>query len=139
MDRDCSGTIDKEELAFMFRSLGQNPSQEELDNMMAEADGGAHGDGDGRINLREFLEWYAIAMIKDRDTQAEDIKQAFTAIGGTVDEGIEKERIKQMLFQQYEIEVDIDDIFDTATPSSSFLKMEEFTKMMDGKSDAHKM
>ena len=37
-DRDGSGTITSRELAIAMRSLGQNPSEDQLEKMMTEVD-----------------------------------------------------------------------------------------------------
>ena len=37
-DRDGSGTITSKELSIAMRSLGQNPSEDELEQMMREVD-----------------------------------------------------------------------------------------------------
>eukprot|EP01048_Picozoa_sp_COSAG05_P009885 COSAG05_NODE_838_length_7045_cov_19.123956_5_plen_327_part_01 len=50
-DLDGKGEIGARELAFALAQLGQHPSPEELDAMVAEFD----DDGDGAINLEEFL------------------------------------------------------------------------------------
>lgn len=44
-DTDGDGRVTKDELRITMRKLGQNPTEEELDNMMAEVD------EDGRIDL----------------------------------------------------------------------------------------
>ena len=37
-DRDGSGTITSKELSIAMRSLGQNPSEEQLESIMKEVD-----------------------------------------------------------------------------------------------------
>lgn len=55
-----------------MRSLGQRPTQAELQDMVNEVD----ADGSGTINWNEFLEMMARKM---RDTDSEDeIKEAFS-------------------------------------------------------------
>ena len=49
-DKDGGGSIDKAELMDLFRSLGQSPSEEELDKMVKCAD----ADGTGDIDFCEF-------------------------------------------------------------------------------------
>ena len=56
VDRDNSGSIDKEELVAMMHGLGVEPGDDEIERMMEGAD---TGDKDGKIDLREFLHWYA--------------------------------------------------------------------------------
>lgn len=50
-DKDGNGTIDIEELGIVMRSLGQNPTKEELDQIISDAD----IDGDGQIDFDEFV------------------------------------------------------------------------------------
>ena len=51
IDLDGSGGLDKEELATVMRSLGQKPSDEELDEMLEQD----NPDGDGELDFSEFL------------------------------------------------------------------------------------
>jgi len=50
-DKDSDGTITADELGAVMRSLGRNPTREELETMMAEVD----EDGSGVIEFPEFL------------------------------------------------------------------------------------
>ena len=49
-DKDGDGTIDSSELSSVMNSLGQKPTDAELETMINEAD----IDGDGTINLKSF-------------------------------------------------------------------------------------
>ncbi|CAK8679749.1 unnamed protein product [Clavelina lepadiformis] len=70
-DRDGDGTITTKELGTVMRSLGQNPTEAELHDMINEVD----ADGDGTIDFPEFLTMMARKM-KDTDSE-EEIKEAF--------------------------------------------------------------
>ena len=50
-DKDRSGSIDKEELGEVFKSLGQHYTEAELQEMVDEID----DDGSGSIEFSEFL------------------------------------------------------------------------------------
>ncbi|CAD7922308.1 unnamed protein product [Amoebophrya sp. A25] len=50
-DKDNSGTITADELGVIMKSLGKNPTDDELDAMIAEVD----EDGSGEIEFPEFL------------------------------------------------------------------------------------
>ncbi|XP_061365594.1 calmodulin-2/4-like isoform X1 [Gastrolobium bilobum] len=65
------GCITVEELATVIRSLDQNPTEEELQDMINEVD----ADGNGTIEFVEFLNLMAKKM-KETDAE-EDLKEAF--------------------------------------------------------------
>ncbi|KAL3474600.1 hypothetical protein BJX99DRAFT_231295 [Aspergillus californicus] len=50
-DRDNSGTIDADELRQVLRSIGEGVSDEDVDDMLREAD----VNGDGSIDYQEFV------------------------------------------------------------------------------------
>ena len=72
-DKDSSGTITTKELGTIMRNLGQNPSEEELKQMIREVD----LNGDGTIDFKEFL----CLMIKKMDDSEIDneLHEAFNA------------------------------------------------------------
>ena len=70
-DKDGDGTITTKELGTVMRSLGQNPTEAELQDMINEVD----ADGNGTIDFPEFLTMMARKM-KDTDSE-EEIKEAF--------------------------------------------------------------
>jgi calmodulin len=71
MCADGDGTITTKELGTVMRSLGQNPTEGELQDMVNEVD----ANGDGTIDFPEFLTMMARKM-RDTDSE-EEIKEAF--------------------------------------------------------------
>lgn len=69
--QDGDGTITTHELGTVMRSLGQNPTEAELQDMINEVD----ADGNGTIDFPEFLTMMARKM-RDTDSE-EEIKEAF--------------------------------------------------------------
>uniref|UniRef100_A0A8D3CGU5 EF-hand domain-containing protein n=1 Tax=Scophthalmus maximus TaxID=52904 RepID=A0A8D3CGU5_SCOMX len=57
-DKDGDGTITTKELGTVMRSLGQNPTEAELQDMINEVDmiREADIDGDGQVNYEEFVQ-----------------------------------------------------------------------------------
>ncbi|KAK7181112.1 calmodulin [Paraphaeosphaeria sporulosa] len=70
-DKDGDGQITTKELGTVMRSLGQNPSESELQDMINEVD----ADNNGTIDFPEFLTMMARKM-KDTDSE-EEIREAF--------------------------------------------------------------
>ena len=66
-----TGCITTKELGTVMRSLGQNPTEAELQDMINEVD----ADGNGTIDFPEFLNLMARKM-KDTDSE-EELKEAF--------------------------------------------------------------
>ncbi|KAJ9070105.1 hypothetical protein DSO57_1011720 [Entomophthora muscae] len=70
-DRDGDGSITVKELGTVMRSLGQNPTEAELQALITDID----TDGNGMIDFAEFLTLMARNM-KSADSE-EEIKEAF--------------------------------------------------------------
>ncbi|CAC5377257.1 CALM [Mytilus coruscus] len=71
-DKDGDGTITTKELGTVMRSLGQNPTEAELHDMINEVD----ADGNGTIDFPEFLTMMAKKMQGSGDDQ-EELREAF--------------------------------------------------------------
>ena len=68
-DKDNNGSITSKELGVVMRSVGENPTEEELQEMIDEVD----ANGNGTIEFPEFL-----TMMKAKDTDREkEIQEAF--------------------------------------------------------------
>ncbi|XP_024056310.2 calmodulin-like protein 12 [Terrapene carolina triunguis] len=70
-DKDGDGSITTSELGTVMRSLGQNPTEAELQDMIGELD----DDGSGTVDFPEFLSMMARKM-RDTDSE-EEIREAF--------------------------------------------------------------
>ena len=68
-DKDGDGTITTKELGTVMRSLGQNPTEAELADMINEVD----ADGNGTIDFPEFLTMYLFAQIRAASNASEEI------------------------------------------------------------------
>ena len=64
-DKDGDGTISSSELEVILKSLGQSPTEEELQDMINEVD----VDGNGTVDFHEFLTMMAT---KNKDSSADD-------------------------------------------------------------------
>ena len=70
-DKDRDGAINNKELGTVMRILGQNPSEEELKQMIKEID----LDGNGVIDFNEFL-YLMVKKMNGNDTE-EELLEAF--------------------------------------------------------------
>nr|XP_034323714.1 neo-calmodulin [Crassostrea gigas] len=70
-DKDGDGTISTNELAMVMRSLGQNPSDAELENMLK----GVDEDGNGSIDFEEFV--LMMAKKLEKTNTEDEIREAF--------------------------------------------------------------
>jgi len=80
-----------QELGTVMRSLGQQPTEAELLDMINEVD----ADGDGTIDFDEFLEMMAQKM-KGLDDE-EEIKEAFKVFDKNGDGFIEASELRQVM------------------------------------------
>merc|ERR1719168_559643 len=87
-DKDGSGTISTKELLGVMRSMGQNPTEDELLALVMEVD----INGDGTIDFDEFL-----GMMKQKANEADqesDLREAFKIFDKDKDGYIDLKELK---------------------------------------------
>merc|ERR1712020_739070 len=87
-DKDGSGTISNKELLQVMRSIGQNPTEDEILEMVMETD----LNGDGTIDFQEFVD-----MMKRKSSetdQMESLKEAFKIFDKNKNGYIEAKELK---------------------------------------------
>ncbi|KAL7419564.1 ATP-dependent DNA helicase srs2 [Cryptotrichosporon argae] len=90
-DKDGDGTITTKELGTVMRSLGQNPTQAELEDMINEVD----SDGNNSIDFAEFMTLMARKM-HDTDSE-EEIREAFKVFDKNNDGHISAAELKHVM------------------------------------------
>ncbi|KAG8919349.1 calmodulin-like 3, partial [Tulasnella sp. 417] len=90
-DKDGNGSISIGELGNAMRSLGRNPTDVELQEMIDHAD----IDGTGTIDLEEFL-MMAVTQMKDNEPE-EVIRQTFKAFDKDGDDSINAAELRQIM------------------------------------------
>lgn len=126
-DKDGDGTISCKELGTVMRSLGQNPSQQELLEMINEVD----GDGNGTIDFQEFVEMMAKKM-KDTDSE-EEIREAFKVFDKDGSGYIDSSELRQVMTTLGEklTDEEVDEMIQEADiDGDGQVNYEEFVKMM---------
>jgi len=128
MDLDGSGSIEPHELEALFRSLGQQPTKAELDEMVLRAD----HNRDGKMQLREFLDLYADTISAQSAYQQEilHMKELLLAFGDEKGDQVSKSTLASLLREHYDLDIDLDAIM-TEAFKKGVGRLEEASSMMD--------
>nr|AAA29509.1 calmodulin [Plasmodium falciparum]CAA40264.1 calmodulin [Plasmodium falciparum] len=126
-DKDGDGT---KELGTVMRSLGQNPTEAELQDMINEID----TDGNGTIDFPEFLTLMA-RKLKDTDTE-EELIEAFRVFDRDGDGYISADELRHVMTNLGEklTNEEVDEMIREADiDGDGQINYEEFVKMMIAK------
>jgi len=130
-DKNNDGTITTKELGEVMRSLGQNPTESDLQNMQNEV---ACENG-VEIDFPEFLSMMAIQM-KEPNTEEDELIEAFRVFDNKGNGLISYKELKHVLMNLGEkiTEEEIDEMIrQCQTDGDSYVNYEEFTRMMMAK------
>jgi len=109
IDTNQSGAIDFEELGRAMRNLGQNPSDNDLRELVAAVD-----DGDGQLQMREFFDLFARGLDTNGTTRSSDVTDTFVSMGGDPADDMSKvdaESVRQHLIADFDLDVSLADVF----------------------------
>ncbi|KAH7543239.1 calmodulin-like protein 11 [Ziziphus jujuba] len=126
-DRDGDGCITIDELATAIKSLDQNPTEEELKNMISEVD----ADGNGTIEFGEFLNLMARKM-KENEAE-EELKEAFRVFDKDQDGYISPNELRHVMINLGErlTDEEVDQMIREADlDGDGLVNYEEFVRMM---------
>ena len=130
-DKDGDGCISTEELGTVMRSLGQNPTEAELQDMINEID----EDGNGTVEFNEFL----VMMVKKSDPNADkeqELKEAFRVFDKNGDGFISAEELKLVMSRLGEelTDQELEEMISEADKDGDKqVNFEEFKMMMTSK------
>jgi len=129
-DQDGNGTIATEELGAVMRSLGQNPTEAEPQDMINEVD----ADGNGTIDFPEFLSLTARKM-RDTDTEEELIEafKVFDRDGNGLISEAELRHVMTNLGEKLTDEEVHEMIHEADVDGDGQINYEEFVKVMMAK------
>ncbi|KAK3580768.1 hypothetical protein CHS0354_023057 [Potamilus streckersoni] len=126
-DKDGDGTVSTKELGTVMRSLGQNPSPQQLENIIREVD----VDGNGTI---EFDEFCVIMSQKLNGTQSEyDVLEAFKVFDPEGKGYITSEHLRLIMTTKGEkmTEDEVDEMINDAdADGDGHIEYDEFVKML---------
>ncbi|OAF65065.1 CaBP5 [Intoshia linei] len=131
-DKDGDGTITTKELGTVMRSLGQNPTEAELQDMINEVD----ADGNGTIDFQEFLTMMGRKM-KTTDSE-EEIREAFRVFDKDGNGYISKSELQHVMTNLGEklTEEEVNEMIREADiDGDGRINYEEFVSMMTSNDD----
>merc|ERR1712027_286810 len=124
---DGSGTISSEELLYVMRAMGQNPTEDELLNLVLEVD----VDGNGTIDFPEFLN---MMKTKAREVDEEaDLREAFKIFDRNRDGYIDMKELRKVacMLGAMLTKDEVDEFMREAdVDGNGKLDYDEFVKMM---------
>merc|ERR1712070_340012 len=126
-DLNGDGTIELDELQQVMRKLGQNPSEQELKEMISTVD----DNGDFEIDFAEFL-MLMKSRIADRDPDKE-LRDAFKVFDTDNNGSIDKKELKRLLKKlgQTLTDAELDAMMNEVdTNGDGEISFEEFKEMM---------
>lgn len=129
-DKNNDGKITTKELGTVMRSLGQNPSESELNDMINEVD----MNSDGSIDFPEFLTMMA-RKLKDNDSELEII-EAFKVFDRNGDGKISAAELRHVLTSIGEklTDAEIDQMIKEADSNNDGeIDINEFTQLLSSK------
>ncbi|XP_063321140.1 troponin C, skeletal muscle-like [Pelmatolapia mariae] len=130
-DTDGGGDISTKELGTVMRMLGQNPTREELDEIIEEVD----EDGSGTIDFEEFLVMMVRLMKEDQAGKSEEeLADCFRVFDKNGDGYIDREEFALIIRSTGEAisEEEIDELLkDGDKNNDGMLDFDEFLKMME--------
>ena len=91
----------------MLRGLGQDPSEEEVRDLIKSVDDGPHGDGDGKIQLREFIQLYGRGLDSKQTLGAGEASDCFYAFGGGKDSMVDSGMMHDRILEEYDLDLDL--------------------------------
>ncbi|XP_022211038.1 calmodulin-related protein 97A [Drosophila obscura] len=129
-DKDNSGSITTRELGILMRSLGQNPTEAELQDLVNEVD----IDGNGEIDFNEFCTMMGKQM-RETDTE-EEMREAFKIFDRDLDGFISPAELRFVMINLGEKVTDeeIDEMIREADfDGDGLINYEEFVWMISQK------
>ncbi|KAI9471764.1 calmodulin 3 [Coemansia mojavensis] len=126
-DKNGDGTISATELAEVMKQMNQNPTQQEINDMIGEVD----EDGNGTIEFEEFVTM--MTRHQSSTKEEDDLAMSFKMFDKNGDGSISKDELREVMASLGEnlSEKEIDDMLAEADVNNdNVISFEEFKNMM---------
>ena len=126
-DKNGDGAIDVKELGHVMRSLGQDPTEDELKDMIHDVD----SDNNGTIDFNEFLT--IMSRMKGNEETENDLVEAFKVFDKDQDGSITQDELRSVMSNlgQKLSPQELDEMIKEAdTDGDGKINYKEFVKMM---------
>lgn len=130
-DENGDGFVDIKELGVALRSMGQNPTEKELEDIMNQYD----TDGNKKIDFEEFATLFGKCSLTDEENRKE-LKSAFDSFDENGDHYIDLEELKKAMTTLGEplTNEEADDLLNSVDKNNDGkINYIEFLQMMQGK------
>ena len=130
-DKDGDGCISVTEMKNVMHTLGQSPSETEIQNMISQAD----ADGNGVVDFPEFLELVTNHMKMSSDPE-EEIRAAFSVFDRDGDGFITASELRNVMANLGEVMSDeelAEVMAEADVDGNGNISYQEFAKMMKAK------
>jgi len=127
----CTGTIESHELRHVMGELGEQPNDEELEDMIRAVD----LNGDGEIDFEEFISLMRLRMDERQRDPEEDLRDAFNMFDADRSGYIDRDEVRALMkkLAQTLTEDEIDAIMEEVdTDGDGEISFQEFRAMMFG-------
>lgn len=130
-DINGDGTIELNEIKQVMRKLGQNPTEDELKEMISTVD----DNGDHEIDFEEFLVLMKSRTDVDPKDPEKELKDAFAVFDTDGNGSIDRKELKRLMKKlgQALTEAEVDAMMDEVDINGDgTISYEEFKSMMQG-------
>jgi len=113
LDKDGTGGIDIAELRTMLRSMGHDPADAELHDLIASVDQDHHRP----IQMREFLQLYTQGVDAKPSVGSLDVNDAFASFGGNPrdkESNVGADTVHDHMLDRYGLDINCSELFGTA-------------------------
>lgn len=120
-DENKNGSLDRDEVIQLMMVCGANPTEEDVDEYMREADAGKN---DGKVTFEEFCGF----MTKDPDPEA-SLREAFITLDRDNSGYLERSEVEGIL-QSAGDDPELKELIDRALSDDGKIDYKEFSRLM---------